>query len=46
MSGAEEKKTLDLDMLEEEDDEFEEFPTDDWDIHLEDQTDIQVWEDS
>ena len=46
MSGAEEKKTLDLDMLEEEDDEFEEFPTDDWDIRKEDQTDIQVWEDS
>jgi len=45
MSGAEEKKKLDLDLLEE-DDEFEEFPTDDWDIRQEDQTDIQVWEDS
>ncbi len=45
MSGAEEKKKLDLDMLEE-DDEFEEFPADDWDIRQEDQTDIQVWEDS
>ena len=38
MSGAEEKKTLDLDMLEEEDDEFEEFPMDDWDIRKENQT--------
>ena len=45
MSGAEEKKKLDLDMLEE-DDEFEEFPADDWDIRQEDQRDIQVWEDS
>jgi len=34
-----------LDLLEE-DDEFEEFAEDDWDIRQEDQTDIQVWEES
>ena len=38
------KKGLDIDLLEE-DDEFEEFPTEDWDIRKEDQTDIQMWED-
>ena len=43
--ATEEKKKLDIDKLED-DDEFEEFPTDDWDIRQEDQTDIQVWEDS
>ena len=42
---SEAKKTFDIDLLEE-DDEFEEFPTDDWDIRKEDQTDINVWEDS
>ena len=42
---SEAKKTVDIDLLEE-DDEFEEFPTDDWDIRKEDQTDINVWEDS
>ena len=42
---SEGKKNLDIDLLEE-DDEFEEFPTEDWDIRKEDQTDINVWEDS
>ena len=41
----EDKKRVDIDKLDE-DDEFEEFPTDDWDIRQEDQTDIQVWEDN
>ena len=29
-----------------ENDEFEEFASEDWDIRQEDQTDIQVWEDT
>nr|ALS04560.1 putative 26S proteasome complex subunit DSS1 [Pseudodiaptomus poplesia] len=37
------QKTLDL---LEEDDEFEEFEQEDWDIRREDQTDIKVWEDN
>lgn len=39
------KKKEQLDLLQE-DDEFEEFETDDWDIRKEDQTDIKVWEDN
>ena len=39
--AAEGKKVENLDLLEE-DDEFEEFAEDDWDIRQEDQTDIQV----
>ena len=35
------KKKEELDLLQE-DDEFEEFETDDWDIRKEDQTDIKV----
>ena len=42
---SEEKKNIDIDLLEE-DDEFEEFPTDDWDIRKEDQADINVWEEN
>jgi hypothetical protein len=42
---AEDKKNIDIDLLEE-DDEFEEFPTDDWDIRKEDQADINVWEEN
>lgn len=37
------KEKVDIDLLEE-DDEFEEFPQDDWDVRKEDQTDINVWE--
>ena len=33
----------DVDLVEE-DDEFEEFPQDDWDVRKEDQADINVWE--
>ena len=42
---SEEKKNVDIDLLEE-DDEFEEFPIDDWDIRKEDQADINVWEEN
>ena len=43
--ASEKSKKVDIDNLLE-DDEFEEFPSEDWDIRQEDQTDIQVWEDS
>jgi len=42
---SENKSKVEVDMLHE-DDEFEEFETDDWDIRKEDQTDIKVWEDN
>ena len=38
---SEKKSKEEVDMLHE-DDEFEEFETDDWDIRKEDQTDIKV----
>ena len=41
MASAQAK--VDVDLLEE-DDEFEEFPQDDWDVRKEDQADINVWE--
>ena len=37
------KKSVDLGLLEE-DDEFEEFPSEKWDKTEEDTTDINVWE--
>ena len=40
---SENKSKEEVDMLHE-DDEFEEFETDDWDIRKEDQTDIKVWD--
>jgi len=43
--GSTEKKVEDLNVLEE-DDEFEEFEQDNWDIRREDQSDIKVWEDN
>ena len=43
--ASEKSKKVDIDNLLE-DDEFEEFPSEDWDIRQEDQRDIQVWEDS
>ena len=42
---AAEKKAVDLGLLEE-DDEFEEFPTEDWDTKEEDESDVNVWEDN
>jgi len=39
------KKTVDLGLLEE-DDEFEEFPAEEWDKKDEDSTDVNVWEDN
>merc|ERR1711953_637838 len=39
------KKTVDLGLLEE-DDEFEEFPAEEWDKKDEDATDVNVWEDN
>merc|ERR1711971_200784 len=39
-----EKKAVDLGLLEE-DDEFEEFPAEEWDSK-QDQTDVNVWEDN
>jgi len=41
----EKKKTVDLGLLEE-DDEFEEFPAEEWDKKDEDATDVNVWEDN
>jgi 26 proteasome complex subunit DSS1 len=38
------KPAGDVGLLEE-DDEFEEFPTDEWDENCEDEEDINVWED-
>ncbi|XP_055931055.1 26S proteasome complex subunit SEM1-like [Argiope bruennichi] len=38
-------KKVDLGLLEE-DDEFEEFPTEDWTAKEEDEQDINVWEDN
>ncbi|XP_077862345.1 26S proteasome complex subunit SEM1-like [Saccoglossus kowalevskii] len=39
------KKAMDLGLLEE-DDEFEEFPSEDWGGEDEDQDDVNVWEDN
>ncbi len=41
---AEDNKAIDLGLLEE-DDEFEEFPSEEWDAKDEDQSDVNVWED-
>jgi 26 proteasome complex subunit DSS1 len=41
---ADASKAVDLGLLEE-DDEFEEFPSEEWDTKDEDQSDINVWED-
>ena len=41
---ADANKAVDLGLLEE-DDEFEEFPSEEWDSKDEDQSDINVWED-
>ena len=41
----EKKKAVDLGLLEE-DDEFEEFPAEEWDQKDEDETDVNVWEDN
>ena len=40
---AEDKKSVDLGLLEE-DDDFEEFPSEKWDKNEEDTTDVNVWE--
>merc|ERR1712095_90393 len=45
LTMSSEKKAVDLGLLEE-DDEFEEFPADEWDSKQEDQTDVNVWEDN
>ncbi|XP_034937939.1 26S proteasome complex subunit SEM1 [Chelonus insularis] len=46
MSDSKSDKTkVDLGLLEE-DDEFEEFPTEDWTAKDEDNEDISVWEDN
>merc|ERR1712018_690439 len=45
MSAKDEKKAVDLGLLDE-DDEFEEFPAKEWDAKQEDQTDVNVWEDN
>ena len=45
ISRMAETKKVDVDLLEE-DDEFEEFPQDDWDVRKEDQSDINVWEEN
>jgi len=45
MTSNSEKKPVDLGLLEE-DDEFEEFPAEEWDAKQEDQTDVNVWEDN
>merc|ERR1712018_79695 len=45
MSAKDEKKAVDLGLLDE-DDEFEEFPAEEWDAKQEDQTDVNVWEDN
>ncbi|KAK2187351.1 hypothetical protein NP493_168g00061 [Ridgeia piscesae] len=42
---ADNKKKPDLGLLEE-DDEFEEFPAEDWTGAEEDDTDVNVWEDN
>ena len=39
------KPKVDLGLLEE-DDEFEEFPAEDWTGKAEDETDVNVWEDN
>ena len=39
------KKAVDLGLLEE-DDDFEEFPTEKWDKNEEDKSDVNVWEDN
>merc|ERR1712029_706968 len=43
--GEDKKKTVDLGLLEE-DDEFEEFPAEEWDKKDDDSTDVNVWEDN
>ena len=43
--ATEEKKAVDLGLLEE-DDEFEEFPAEKWEAKDEDHTDVNVWEDN
>ena len=43
--ASEDKKAVDLGLLEE-DDEFEEFPSEKWESKDEDQTDVNVWEDN
>ncbi|CAM1292919.1 Uncharacterised protein g586 [Pycnogonum litorale] len=41
------KKTEKIDLgLLEEDDEFEEFPAEEWSGHVEDEQDVNVWEDN
>ena len=40
---ADNKKSIDLGLLEE-DDDFEEFPSEKWDKNEEDTTDVNVWE--
>ena len=40
---AESKNSIDLGLLEE-DDDFEEFPSEKWDKNEEDTTDVNVWE--
>jgi len=45
MSTGDDKAKVDLGLLEE-DDEFEEFPAEDWDAREEDSDDINVWEDN
>ncbi|KAK3910615.1 26S proteasome complex subunit SEM1 [Frankliniella fusca] len=44
-AASEQKPKVDLGILEE-DDEFEEFPTEDWAARDEDEEDISVWEDN
>ena len=44
MSSDKDKSSVDIALLEE-DDEFEEFPSDEWDENCEDDDDINVWED-
>ncbi|XP_034231177.1 26S proteasome complex subunit SEM1 [Thrips palmi] len=44
-ASTEAKPKVDLGILEE-DDEFEEFPTEDWTARDEDEEDISVWEDN
>lgn len=44
-AASEQKPKVDLGILEE-DDEFEEFPTEDWTARDEDEEDISVWEDN
>ncbi|XP_072020902.1 26S proteasome complex subunit SEM1-like [Amphiura filiformis] len=45
MADKKQEKKVDLGLLEE-DDEFEEFPTEEWEGGEEDPTDTNVWEDN